>query len=180
MNKKPKQEPEDLKAEPPSTAEASPSAAAAAETAALQDRLLRLQADFDNFRKRTARERNEIFQRANEELMLELLPVVDHFELGLQTARQHHADGAVVEGFQIILDQLLAALTKFGLCPIDAEGQRFDPHLHEAATHMPSEQHAEDMVILQTRRGYRLGDKLLRAAQVVVSSGPAEPAPDEE
>lgn len=157
-------------------APAEPAAAASqppTETDQLKDRLLRLQADFDNFRKRTAREKAEWTQRAAEDLVTELLPVIDHFELGLRTAREHKAEDSVVGGFQLVFDQLMGVLTKAGLKVIDAEGETFDPHQHEAVTHMPSDTIPADRVIAQTRRGYRLGEKLLRAAQVVVSSGPA-------
>lgn len=150
------------------------------EDEALQTQLLRLRADFDNFRKRVQREKAETYQRANEDILLELLPVLDHFEMGLQTARQHETDAAVLDGFQLVHDQTLAALKRFGLEPVDAEGKAFDPHWHEAATYLPSDEHPEDSVMAQTRRGYKLGDRLLRPAQVVVSSGPAEPAAGEE
>lgn len=139
----------------------------------LEERLLRLQADFDNFRKRVQRERGEWYQQANEDLMVELLPILDHFELGLHTAEKHHVDPAVIDGFRMVYDQLQQALVRFRLSPIDAEGQDFDPHVHEAMTHVPSEEHPADTVIAQTRRGYKLGEKLIRPAQVVVSSGPA-------
>lgn len=139
----------------------------------VQQQLLRLQADFDNFRKRVMRERADWFERANEELMLELLPVVDHFEMGLNTARERQIDASVQEGFKLVYDQLLSVLAKFKLQPVDAVGQAFDPHRHEAITHMPSDTVEEGHVTDQVRRGYQLGDKLLRPAQVVVSSGKA-------
>ena len=163
------------KAPPAGTA---PARDAAAELAALKDRLLRLQADFDNFRKRALRERGELSQRAIEELVTALLPVVDHFRLGLKTAGEHGADPAMTDGFTLVYQQLMAALTKHGLAEIEAEGKPFDPHLHHAVTHVPSDAHPADTVLTQTGAGYRLGDRLLRAAQVVVSSGP--PASDEE
>lgn len=150
-----------------------PEKAAPSEADQLKERLLRLQADFDNFRKRTSRERTEFAQRATEDLVSELLPVLDHFELGLKTAREHSADASVREGFQLVYDQLMGVLGRAGLTAIDANGQAFDPHQHEAVTHLPSEDVPADIVMHQTRRGYRLGDKLLRAAQVVVSSGPS-------
>lgn len=137
----------------------------------MQQQVLRLQADFDNFRKRVARERTEWFQRANQELMEEMLPVVDHFEMGLTTARDHQIDPAVQEGFKIVYDQLISVLNKFNLKAVDAVGESFDPHRHEAVTHLPSDSVAEGQVLEQIRRGYFLGDKLLRPAQVVVSSG---------
>ena len=140
----------------------------------LKDRLLRLQADFDNYRKRMDREKKDWIAFASEKLVLELLPVLDHFELGLADSAKNGAPAAFVEGFQLICSQLRAALEKAGVQAIDAEGAAFDPHVHEAITHLPSDDVPADHVVVQTRRGYKLGDKLLRAAQVVVSSGPAD------
>ncbi|HBA82637.1 MAG TPA: nucleotide exchange factor GrpE [Verrucomicrobia bacterium] len=161
-----------VEAPPPESAEG------AREVDALKDQLLRLHADFDNFRKRTQREQAEIGLRANESLLKELLPVVDHFELGLQNAVKAGALAAVADGLKLVYDQFLTALRKFGLEPVNAEKEIFDPHKHEAITYVPSEEIPAETVIAQTRRGYKLGDRLLRAAQVVVSSGPAQPAAD--
>jgi molecular chaperone GrpE len=144
------------------------------EEESLRDQFVRLQADFANFRNRTQRERIELYQRANEDLLLEILPVLDHYELGLQNAEQHDADKAVVDGFKLVFDQFQNVLNKFNLTPIEAVGEVFDPHKHEALTHMPSEEYPAEVCSNQIRRGYLFGDKLLRAAQVVVSSGPAE------
>jgi molecular chaperone GrpE len=144
------------------------------EEESLRDQFVRLQADFANFRNRTQRERLELYQRANEDLLLELLPVLDHYEMGLQTAEQQKADKAVLDGFKMVFDQFQSVLKKFNVEPIDAVGEAFDPHQHEALTHMPSDEYAAEICSNQVRRGYRFGDKLLRAAQVVVSSGPAE------
>ena len=146
---------------------------AQAEFETLKDRHLRLQADFDNFRKRTQRERSELQVRATEDLAAELLPVLDNFELGLRTSATLHAAPAVRDGFQMVFDQLQAVLRKVGVIPFEASGP-FDPHLHEAVTHAPSAEHPADTIVTQLRRGYRLGDKLLRPAQVVVSSGPPD------
>ncbi|HSR88373.1 MAG TPA: nucleotide exchange factor GrpE [Pontiella sp.] len=143
------------------------------EEESLRDQFVRLQADFANFRNRTQRERIELYQRANEDLLLEILPVLDHYELGLQNAEQHDADKAVVDGFKLVYDQFQNVLNKFNLTPIDAVGEVFDPHKHEALTHMPSDEFPAEVCSNQVRRGYMFGDKLLRAAQVVVSSGPA-------
>ena len=147
--------------------------AEAVEEESLRDQFVRLQADFANFRNRTQRERVELYQRANEDLLLELLPVLDHFELGLETARKQEADAAVLEGFSLVLDQFTALLERFKVKPVEAVGAVFDPHLHEALTHMPSDEVAEGICMNEVRKGYRLGEKLLRAAQVVVSSGAA-------
>jgi molecular chaperone GrpE len=158
--------------------EAPPAPDAAAEPqpspeAVLQDRLLRLQADFENYRKRMDREKKDWIAFAGEKLLLELLPVLDHFELGLSDSAKNGAPASMQEGFQLVCNQFRAVLERAGLQAIAAEGQPFDPNLHEAITHMPSDQVPEGQVMAQTRRGYKLGDKLLRAAQVVVSSGPA-------
>ncbi len=139
----------------------------------LKDRLLRLQADFDNYRKRMDREKKDWIAFASEKLIVELLPVLDHFELGLADSAKNGAPSAIQEGFQLVCNQFRSALEKAGVQAIDAEGQPFDPNLHEAITHMPSDTVPEGHVVAQTRRGYKLGDKLLRAAQAVVSSGPA-------
>lgn len=144
-----------------------------ADIAAVNDRLLRLQADFDNFRRRTVRERAEIHARSLEDLMKELLPVLDHFEMGLASADRQGSDPAVFEGLGLVFDQFRAALARFGLTPIEAVGKPFDPNLHESIAMMPSPGHPRDAVVTETRRGYVLGGRLLRAAQVVVSSGPA-------
>ena len=164
--------PEDVPAAPAEAAAAAEPQPSPEEV--LQDRLLRLQADFENYRKRMDREKKDWIAFANEKLVLELLPVLDHFELGLADGAKNGAPAAFVEGFQLICNQLRAALEKAGVQAIDAEGAAFDPHVHEAITHLPSDDVPADHVVVQTRRGYKLGDKLLRAAQVVVSSGPAD------
>lgn len=178
MSKKQKKEEEVV--EPEIIAEPEPTVAPAVEAdEPLKNQLLRLQADFDNFRKRTQRERNEIYQMANESLFLEMLPVIDHFEMGFKSAESHHADTAVTEGFRMVYNQLLDVLKKFNVTAIDAIGETFNPHRHEAILHMASEEPAET-VVDQVRRGYLLGEKLLRAAQVIVSSGPQKVESEEE
>ena len=144
--------------------------------AQLKDQLLRLQADFDNFRKRVQRDRVESQQQAAAQLISALLPALDHFQLGLKNAQIHAKDANIVTGFQMIFTQLLEAFTQAGLAPLPVEGQPFDPNLHEAVTSIASEEHPEGTVITELRRGYTLGGKLLRPAQVIVSRGPAEAA----
>jgi len=136
------------------------------------DQLLRTKADLENFRKRTAREREEIIQRANENLLKELFGVLDHFDLGLQTARTSQSKDGIVEGMEMVQKQLELFLHKLGIEAIDAVGQDFDPSVHEAIAHQDSDQPA-GRIIAQTRRGYRLKGHLLRPAAVVVSKGPA-------
>lgn len=137
----------------------------------LKDRLLRLQADFDNYRKRIDRERKDWAVFANEKLLKDLLPALDTFDLGLANGEKAGAPAALLEGLRLVRSQFESALAKSDVTPIDTENQPFDPNLHEAITHMPSPEVPEGTVIAQTRRGWKMGDKLLRAAQVVVSSG---------
>lgn len=146
--------------------------------AVLEERLLRLQADFDNFRKRTLREREDLYRRANEDIMFELLPVLDHLELAFNAAGDTGVDHPLVKGFALVGEQLRQVLRKFGLSEIAADGVEFDPNVHEAIQHLPSESVPENGLIACTRAGYMLGNRLLRAAQVVVSSGPQD-APGE-
>jgi molecular chaperone GrpE len=153
------------------------------EIAALKDRLLRLQADFDNFRKRIIRDREDMARRASEKILKDMLPVIDHFELGIHSAQKHHVKHTVIEGFEGILVQFRLALERAGLTPIETKDQPFDPHLHECVTLLPSEEQPENTIIQETRRGYKLGSFVLRASQVIVSSGPtttgtATPPPD--
>jgi molecular chaperone GrpE len=144
---------------------------AADELAELKDQLLRLRADFDNFRKRTLRDRDEYNKRATERLLSDLLPIIDHFEMGLQQAKKLHVKHAVIDGFAAVFDQMRTMLAKVGVEEIEAEGKSFDPKTHECIAHAHSDKHAENTVISQVRRGYKLGHYMLRAAQVVVSSG---------
>ena len=142
----------------------------------VDDRFLRLQADFENFKRRTLRERNELYRRANEDIVQELLPVMDHMTLALNSAAEHNAAQAFIDGFKLVSEQLQSALAKFGVTRIEAAGCEFDPNVHEAVSHLPSPDVVENHVCHVLRGGYMMGDRLLRAAQVVVSSGPP-PAP---
>lgn len=147
------------------------------DAAATKDRLLRLQADFDNFRRRTNKERDELFTRANESIMSELLTVLDHMDLALTNLQAGAtANAPVAKGFQMVADQLRTTLGKFGLKAIDASGVTFDANLHESLSQAPSDTVAEGVVLNQVRKGYKLGDKLLRPARVIVSSGPTPKA----
>jgi molecular chaperone GrpE len=173
-------------ATPPADAEASAADPRDTEIAALKDRTLRLQADFDNYRKRAARDREDQARRACEHILEDLLPVLDHFDLGLKAAQKHHVKHAVIDGLGNVLKQFEQVLEKAGVVPIETLGKVFDPHLHECVAHLPSEEHPEHVIIQETRRGYRLGAFLLRASQVIVSTGPAKtgapaaPPPDKE
>lgn len=136
-----------------------------------RDLALRSQADFENYKKRSAREKDEAIKYANSSLLEKLIAIVDNFELGLEAARAEGEKSPVFSGMSMVLKQLMDFLADSGLQPIDATGQKFDPNLHEAIAHEASGQFPEGTVIRQTRRGYRLKDRLLRPSSVVVSSG---------
>ena len=138
-----------------------------------RDLALRSQADFENYKKRAAREKDEAIKYANIALLEKLITIVDNFELGLEAARAEGENSPVFSGMSMVLKQLMDFLKENGLQPIDATGQKFDPNLHEAIAHEPSDEFPEGVVVRQTRRGYRMKDRLLRPSSVAVSSGPA-------
>ena len=137
-----------------------------------RDLALRSQADFENFKKRAAREKEDAVKYANSSLLQRLVSILDNFELGLAAAKAEGEQSPVYSGMVLVQKQLNDLLEEHGLQPIEAEGKKFDPNLHEAIAHEPSES-PEGTVIRQARRGYRFKDRLLRPARVVVSSGPA-------
>ena len=136
-----------------------------------RDLALRSQADFDNYKKRATREKEEAIKYANSSLLDRLIAIVDNFELGLSAAKSEGEKSPIYSGMSMVLKQLTDFLAENGLQPIDAEGEKFDPNLHEAIAHEPSDEVAEGVVLRQMRRGYRLKDRLLRPSSVVVSSG---------
>ena len=139
-----------------------------------RDLAMRSQADFENYKKRCAREKEDAIKYANTNLLERLIAIVDNFELGLEAARSEGDKSAVFSGMTLVLKQLQDFLADNGLQPIEAVGQKFDPNLHEAIAHEPSGEVSEGVVIRQTRRGYRFKDRLLRPSAVIVSSGPAK------
>ena len=136
-----------------------------------RDLALRSQADFENYKKRAAREKEEAIKYANSSLLEKLIAIVDNFELGLEAARAEGEKSPVFSGMNMVFKQLMDFLADSGLQPIDATGQKFDPNLHEAIAHEPSNEIPEGTVIRQMRRGYKMKDRLLRPSSVVVSSG---------
>ena len=150
-----------------------PTASLQADLDRFRDLALRSQADFDNYKKRATREKEEAIKYANSSLLERLIAIVDNFELGLSAAKSEGEKSPIYSGMSMVLKQLTDFLAENGLQPIDAEGQKFDPNLHEAIAHEPSKEVPEGIVLRQTRRGYRLKDRLLRPSSVVVSSGPA-------
>ena len=132
----------------------------------LFDRLQRLAAEFDNFRKRAAREQGEVLKRANERLVKELLPVLDDLGRALDAAEEHQ-EAQLEEGVRLVQRSLASLLEREGLAEIETDG-KFDPHVHEALLSQPSEAE-EGSVIEVLQKGYRLGDRVLRPARVVVA-----------
>ena len=138
----------------------------ASEKGELQDRLLRARAEFDNFRKRTERERSDYIQYAAVEMVKDILPILDDFERALKVET---SDRNYAKGVELIYQRMLDTLTKMGLEPIDTKGQPFDPNLHQAVERVPSDD-AEDQAILgEFQRGYNFRGKLLRPAMVRVA-----------
>lgn len=144
------------------------------------ERLLRTTADFDNFKKRAAREKVEAVQFANVSLLQKLLPVLDNFEMALAAveAVKEEKLASLKSGVAMIQQQLRNVLAETGLEEIDATGKRFDPTLHEAVSQQESTEVKEGNVLQQIRKGYRMKDRLLRAAAVIVAKAPADPAKD--
>src|SRR5213083_1184405 len=136
----------------------------------LFDRLQRLAAEFDNFRKRNAREQAAFAERANERLVNELIPILDDLGRALEAASEHE-EGKVEDGVRLVHRALADLLAKQGLTEIETDG-KFDPHVHEALLSQPSEAE-EGSVIEVVQKGYKLGDRVLRPARVVVA-GPLE------
>lgn len=161
------------------TAEATPEeqvAAAKTEAAAHYDRYVRAMADHENFRKRVAREKDELRQYASSRVLEDLLPVLDNLGLGLAAATQPNADlKTLTDGVAMVQTQFKNALEQHGLKEINPAGQAFDAHQHEALSQQPSADVPEGNVLNVIRVGYSLNGRLLRPASVVVSSGPAKP-----
>jgi len=137
----------------------------------LQNKYLRAAAELDNLRKRSVRDREEIASRTRANIIGDLLPAIDAFRLGLQDAQNREEAKNVVEGFAMVMTQMESILGEHGLSLIDATGQPFDTSLHEAVSHEASEDIEEGYVIYTIRTGYKLGDRLLRPAAVVISKG---------
>jgi molecular chaperone GrpE len=143
------------------------------EAAKMKEHYLRAVADLENFRKRIGREKQEIIRSAAAGVIEEMLPVLDNMKIGLEAADQHPEAGEVTKGFRMVYEQMKQALAQQGLEEILPDGEAFDPNLHDCIAHQPSGDVAEDHVMTTIRPGFRLNDRLIRAASVIVSSGPA-------
>ena len=140
-----------------------------------QEAVLRRQADFENYRKRVERERGETHSRLVGDVAKKLLPVVDNLSRALDAERSGETSESAefrhfLHGVELINKQLAEVLESFGIEPIAAVGERFDPHVHEAVVTEPSDEHEPDTVIEELARGYRIGDRLLRPSMVKVAA----------
>ncbi len=136
------------------------------------ERMLRLAAELDNFKKRQEKERAELVQYANESLLKELLPVVDNLERALEHGREQEAPAALVEGVEIVLKGFLQALGKCGVSPIKSLGEKFDPTYHNAVMQQEDPEVEDQTVIQELQKGYWMHNRLLRPAMVVVARNP--------
>lgn len=145
----------------------------AAEAEKFRDLALRTAADFDNFRKRAAREKEDSIRYANTSLLGDLLPLIDNFELGLEAAKSAPHAEAILQGLGMVARQFRDFLASAGLEEVPTEGAVFDANVMESVGHENSDTVPEGQVLRSTRRGYKLRDRLLRPASVFVSQGPA-------
>lgn len=145
-----------------------------AENAQLRDSYMRARADLENYRRRMVREKEETVRYATERLVQDLLPVLDNLQIGIMSAKEHAADQAFLSGFEMVLTQVRGVMADHGLETLDPLGDPFDPNLHESVRVVPSEDSPDGHVADVLRVGYRLRGRLLRPAQVSVSSGPPE------
>lgn len=137
-----------------------------------KDLAARNQAELDNYRKRMAREKSDAIKFANASLLSELLPVIDSFQMGLSAAINEDPDSIISKGMEMVQKQLEEFLTSQGAVLISSVGQEFDPNLHEAISQESSDEVPSGHVISEIRKGFTLNDRLLRAANVIVSKGP--------
>jgi len=168
------EEKKDLEQEVPETVEAAEAAQAApeapdqaAELKAAQDRYMRLAAEYDNFRKRSARERDAIFTDVRADTVTKFLPVYDTL---LRAIKMMPEDDSGRKGIEMTLTQFETVLTKLGVTPIEALGKEFDPELHNAVMHVENEDYGENIVMEEFEKGFKLGDKVIRFSVVKVAN----------
>lgn len=144
------------------------------ELSRVKNRLAYLAAEFDNYRKRVAREKEAVVAYGNERILLAILPFVDNLERAISQTNADTPAEALLSGVQMTYDQILGELRKFGLEQISAVGEPFDPNRHEAIARVAWEGKPEGAVLAESRKGYLLNGRLLRPAQVTVAQGPQE------
>jgi len=143
----------------------------------LNDKYLRLAAEFDNYKRLAQRDQRDQIRFGNEQLLKELLPVVDNLERAIKSSREGGGSDILIQGVDLTLKQLTGALTRFHVVPVETVGRSFDPATHQAVTSVASETVPKQHVVDEFQRGYLLHDRILRAAMVSVSAGRADGAP---
>ena len=174
-------EPQDDKpVETPSEAAPDPVATLTAERDKLKDQLLRTAADYDNFRKRARKDVDDAQRRSKEDAIREILPVADNLERAVEAAATAKDAAAVIDGVKMVLRLFSDTLERLGFQRVPAVGERFDPQLHEAIQQVESDQHEPGTIVAELVPGYRMGDRLVRAAMVAVARPAAKtmPPPD--
>ena len=151
--------------------------AKAEETKALNDKYLRLAAEFDNYKRLIQRDQRDQIRFGNEHLIKDLLPVVDNLERAIKASQNGGSSEVLIQGVDLTLKQLTGALTRFHVIPVETAGQPFDPAQHQAVTSVASEKVPERHIVDELQRGYLLHDRILRAAMVSVSTGRTDSAP---
>ncbi len=146
------------------------------ELAEAQKQLLRAQADLENYRRRVRREMEEERRFAAAPLMRDLFPAMDNLQRAIDAAEKNGAATSLVEGVRMVAQQIAQVLEQHGCRRIPTKNEVFDPHRHEAVAQQPSDEHPAGTIVLETLAGYELHDRVLRPAQVIVSSGPANPS----
>ena len=144
------------------------------QVAELEDHHLRAAADFENYKKRTARQFESIIRSAGDKILIELLDVVDSFERALQHKNGNSDVSALSEGMELIYNQMTTLLARYDVQPIEAVGKPFDPNLHEALIQVASDEHPEGTVAVEISKGYRLAGRVIRHSKVGVSKGAAK------
>jgi len=152
-------------------------AAKAEEVKALNDKYLRLAAEFDNYKRLIQRDQRDQIRFGNEHLLKELLPVVDNLERAIKSSREGGGSDVLIQGVDLTLKQLTGALTRFHVVPVETVGRPFDPATHQAVTSIESEKVPKQYVVDELQRGYLLHDRILRAAMVSVSAGQPDGTP---
>ena len=146
-------------------------AAKTEEIKALQDKYLRLAAEFDNYKRLSQREQRDYARFANESLLKELLPIIDNLERAVRASKENQGRDGLIQGVELILKQFMETLAKLGVRPIPSVGMAFDPSRHQAVARVESNNVPPDSVVEECQRGYYLQDRVLRAAMVTVAAG---------
>jgi molecular chaperone GrpE len=155
-------------------------AAKAEEVKVLNDKYLRLAAEFENYKRLIQRDQRDQIRFGNEQLLKELLPVVDNLERAIKSSREGGSSDVLIQGVDLTLKQLTGALTRFHVVPVETVGRLFDPATHQAVASVASDKVPDQHIVDELQRGYLLHDRILRAAMVSVSAGRANGAPESD